>query len=141
MERKFILILSIFACLVLSSCSDEFGCMHISYSWCFYLPEKEASLFYETYDSDKTEMRKYPSDKEGYDAFVIQSGEDLHTRRNYTNSQKAYIEYVDGTSEIVEPAIEIAYLDGDEKQPIFVCSNKYNSGIECYFSYIFFRSF
>lgn len=123
-------------------CSDEFGCMDITYSWGFYLPENEGAMYYETFDSDRSEISKYPSDKEGYDLFVIQSGEELHTRRDYKKTKKAYIEYADGTPEEIEPGVEIPYL-GDEREKITVVvpSEKYEDGIECYFSYQFDRAF
>jgi hypothetical protein len=108
MKKMLLIAFSIFICLVFSGCSDEFGCMDINYSWGFYLPEKEGAMFYETFDSDRSEIREYKSDKEGYDLFVIQSGEELHTRRNYKKTKKVYITYRDGTpEEEIEPGVEI----------------------------------
>lgn len=140
--KKFLFVFfSIFACLVLSSCSDEFGCMSISCYWSFYLPEAEANKVYKVFDNkEKTEIRKYPKDKDGYDLFFENYGEELQTRRDYTETIKVYIEYVDGTSEEIEVTVEIPYLEDDaEDKTIVVPSKKFTEGIECNFDYRFSR--
>ena len=133
---------SIFACMMFLSCSDEFGCMYIDYYCNIYLPENEGIILYETINFEKSQMKKIQSNKEGYDLFVYYSGTELQTRRDYKKTIKAYIEYVDGTSEVIETTIEIPYLEDEGKDiAIVIPSKKYTTGIEFHFKYSFSRSF
>lgn len=91
-------------------------------------------------EDTKKELNKIDSDKEGYDRFVYDLLEDLHTRRDYKNTITAYIEYLDGSSEEIEASIEIPYLKGSDRITIVVPSKKCVNGIECDFYFIFYRS-